>query len=530
MSNQTNSNIVRNQIGLILIGSFIVFVILLIAARISTHNLEENAHRLEQLVTQNNAKYQQLTIMSDSIRERMLIFFDIINSEDIFQVDSLILDGARRAAIFIQARNALLRLDLTEEQRLQIEQQKKLLSDSQRIFGTITAEILEGEANISPEDVISVRKANAAVLSDLEKMRNQQTMLGLQALMLAKEANKASEKKITLLGFLALVLSCLVIIFIIKQLKTQAKALAQALHELRGYNATLEQRVELGAQELMEAREDNIRMSAELDINRQLQRIILPTENELSDIEPLDIATYMEPAEEIGGDYLDVLRHKDGFLIGIGDVTGHGLESGIIMLMTQSVVRSQTLHNLEDLNLPLKHVNETLFQNITRMSSNKHLTLLLLNYQYFSEDSELPPEASPQQHSQQNNKPYQGSFQLTGQHESVILVRADGQLEVIDTDALGFPIGMIDDINEFVDTSQVKLYSGDLVVLYTDGITEAANMQEELYGFERLCDICRQNHHKSAGEIVENLIQDVKQFIGEKAIYDDLSLVVFKQR
>jgi len=510
----TNSNIVRKQISLILVGSFIVFVILLIAARISTHNLEENAQRLENLVTQNNAKYQQLTIMSDSIRERMLIFFDIINSDDIFQVDSLILESARRAAIFIKARNALLRLELTAEQRLQIENQKKLLSDSQRVFSSITEQVMDGQTNISQEEIRSVRKANAAVLTDLEKIRNQQTMLGLQELILAKEANEASEGKITLLGITAFILSCLVIAFIIKQLITQGKALAQALHELKGYNATLEQRVELGAQELMEAREDNIRMSAELDINRQLQQIILPTRSELAEIEPLDIATYMEPAEEIGGDYLDVLKHKDGFLIGIGDVTGHGLESGIIMLMTQSMVRSQILHNLDNMKLPLGHVNETLFQNITRMSSNKHLSLLLLNYQHIKD----------------NNADAQGVFQLTGQHESVIVVRNNGDLEVIDTEALGFPVGMVDDINEFVEITQVKLRQGDLVVLYTDGITEAANAKEELYGFERLCQLCQEQHRLSAQQIVDNIISDVQNYIGEKAIYDDLSLVVFKQR
>jgi|GEM_PF-1674314 len=514
MGTDTNSNIVRKQISLIISGSLIVFVILLIATRISTHNLEENAKRLENLVTQNNAKYQQLTIMSDSIRERMLIFFDIIHSDDIFQVDSLILESAQRAAVFIQARISLLRLELTSEQRLQIENQKKLLGQSQKIFNALTEKVLEGDASISVEQVQKVRKANAAVLADLENMRNLQIRLGLQELQLAKKANQESKEKITLLGISAFLLSCLVIVFIIHQLKSQGKALAQALYELKGYNITLEQRVEIGAQELMDARADNIRMSAELDINRHLQQIILPTKTELADIEPLDIATYMEPAEEIGGDYLDVLKHQDGFLIGIGDVTGHGLESGIIMLMTQSMVRSQTLHNLENMEHPLKHVNQTLFHNISRMSSDKHLTLLLLNYQHIENADGIA----------------HGQFQLTGQHEAVIIVRKNGDLEIIDTDALGFPVGMVDNIDEFVASTNVKIHSGDLVVLFTDGITEAANEQDQLYGFERLCNFCKQQHIFNANQVVENIINDVKNFIGQKAIYDDLSLVVFKQR
>ncbi len=85
--------------------------------------------------------------------------------------------------------------------------------------------------------------------------------------------------------------------------------------------------------------DENLRLAAELDVTRQLQ-MLLPTAEELRQVEGLDIAGFMEPADEVGGDYYDVLQHNGRLKIGIGDVTGHGLESGVVMLMIQTAVRT----------------------------------------------------------------------------------------------------------------------------------------------------------------------------------------------
>ncbi len=87
-------------------------------------------------------------------------------------------------------------------------------------------------------------------------------------------------------------------------------------------------------------KEENIRMGAELEVTRQLQRMLLPNDEELQQVEGLDIAGYIEPADEVGGDYYDVLQHNGQIKISIGDVTGHGLESGVVMLMTQMGIRT----------------------------------------------------------------------------------------------------------------------------------------------------------------------------------------------
>ena len=79
-------------------------------------------------------------------------------------------------------------------------------------------------------------------------------------------------------------------------------------------------------------------------------------------------------------------------------------------------------------------------------------------------------------------------------------------------------------------SATVSLQPGDGVVLYTDGITEAENMEKELYGLERLCDVISRHWDKSPEEIKQAAIDDVIRFIGKQKVYDDLTLVVLKQK
>lgn len=279
---------------------------------------------------------------------------------------------------------------------------------------------------------------------------------------------------------------------------------------------TLEQKVEERTAELAQAnaeitilnerlKADNVRMAAELDVTRRLQQMILPKQAELNAISGLDIAGFMEPAEEVGGDYYDVLQYQDRVKIGIGDVTGHGLESGVLMIMAQTVVRSLLEGNFTNPQEFLDVLNRTVYHNAQRMNCDKTMTLALLDYA-------------------------DGVLQISGQHEEVLVVRSGGKVERIDTIDLGFPIAMVEDMAEFVTTARVELNPGDVVVLYTDGITEAFNLDKQEYGLERLIDVAQRNCHKSAQEIQEAVISDVKGYIGQQKVYDDITLLVFKQK
>ncbi len=250
---------------------------------------------------------------------------------------------------------------------------------------------------------------------------------------------------------------------------------------------------------------ENLRMSAELEVTRRLQQMLLPKEPELQSIDGLEIAGFMEPAQEVGGDYYDVLNHDGRVKIGIGDVTGHGLESGVLMIMVQTAVRTLLANNETDPTKFLSAINRAIYDNVQRMNSDKNLSLSLLDYQ-------------------------EGRLCLSGQHEEMIVVRSGGRVERLDTIDLGFPIGLEADIADFVAQTSVQLNSGDVVVLYTDGITEAENLDGVLYGVDRLCEVVRQNCQQSALEIRLAVIEDVRQHIGKQTIFDDITLLVCKQK
>jgi len=308
-----------------------------------------------------------------------------------------------------------------------------------------------------------------------------------------------------------------------KELRVLAQAfnhMAQKLREsftaLEEANEELEQRVLERTAALNEANQEitllndrlkaeNLRMKTELDITRQLQQMILPKAEELSQIPKLEIAGFMEPAEEVGGDYYDVLQDKGLVKIGIGDVTGHGLESGVLMIMVQTAVRTLLVNNETDPAKFLNVLNRVIYDNARRMNSTKNLTLSLLDY-------------------------HEGTLCLSGQHEEMIVVRVGGEVERIDTIDLGFPLGLEADIADFVAQIEVQLNPGDVVILYTDGITEAENPSRVQYGIERLCEVTSRNWQQSAEEIKQAVIDDVRRHIGEQRVYDDITLLVLKQK
>ncbi len=269
-----------------------------------------------------------------------------------------------------------------------------------------------------------------------------------------------------------------------------------------------------------QAHAENARLGAELQVSQRIQRILLPSQAELDTIASLEIAPYMEPADEIGGDYYDVLPHEHGIRIGIGDVTGHGLESGVVMLMAQCAVR--TLLNTQESNIArtMQAINATIYGSGQRMDSGKNLSLTLIDYHSVADSA---PSTS-------NAPAVCGELRVYGQHETLIIVRHDGHLEICDTDELGFPIGLVDDVSPFINELRISLYAGDTVVLYTDGVTEAANTAHELYGESRLVQVIQHHHQAPAAVIRDHIVNDIKQYIGTQKVYDDITLLVFKQR
>jgi serine phosphatase RsbU (regulator of sigma subunit) len=508
----------KNRIGIILAGFFVVTFLLGSAIFISKNLLEENSQRIKSIVNENIVKQSLLIKMNVAIRNRMLLVYDMLQTKDPFDLDELILDYENQASIFISNRKKLIDLGLTAEQTIRLEKQKKLLGNSGKTMDTVIARMvnnLSEDNSISVAEIKSVREINRVVLVDLEQLFQQQTEIANHNLQDTNLMNQHSKNQVSWLIALSIFFSFITIIYVLIHIKRQGQQLHQALDDLAQHNQSLNDEVEKRTTELLLTKQENLRISAEVEVAQKIQEIMLPTAAELQAIKALDIAVFMQAAAEVGGDYIDVLAYAENkLLICIGDVTGHGLDSGLVMIMAQSISRHQSNLSLDNLPEALNYINTTLFQNIERMGNGKNLSLCLLDY-------------SQLDNSDGTNT---GHFRVSGQHESILIIRNNREIEVVDTDELGFPIGLIDDISSYCKEIPIELNSGDTLILYTDGVTEAVNSAEDFYGLDRFVSVCRKLHGKTAAEIKGALIQDIRRFIGNKSLYDDISLVVINQR
>jgi sigma-B regulation protein RsbU (phosphoserine phosphatase) len=294
------------------------------------------------------------------------------------------------------------------------------------------------------------------------------------------------------------------------------RAFTGMTREIRDYTNNLEAKVAERTADLKSAndqitllaeqlRGENLRLGAELDVARRIQMMVLPPEQETRAVADLDIACFMRPADEVGGDYYDVLQVGDAVFLGIGDVTGHGLPAGIIMLMAQTAFLTLSQSGEQDMRRIMLVLNSVLYRNIVRIQEDKNMTLAVLQYRA-------------------------REFTIVGQHESVLICRTEGALEVIDTMDLGLPLGLEEDIESFVAGKQFQLAPNDVMVLYTDGVTEAENSARQQFGIHNLMTSLSSHRELCAQEILNRIMADLYAFIGETRIYDDISLLVIKQK
>lgn len=271
----------------------------------------------------------------------------------------------------------------------------------------------------------------------------------------------------------------------------EVRALGEAMNRMAG--------------ELAESRRALVvkeRLEQELEISARIQTSIVPR---ALDVDGLDIAARMIPATEVGGDYYEVLPVRGGTWIGIGDVAGHGLRSGLVMLMLQSAVsalaREQPLAAPSEL---LRAVNRVLYDNIRkRLGHDEHVTLTLLRFRR------------------------DGLVTFAGAHEEILLYRAaTGKCELVATP--GPWVGAMEDIGRVVEDSRLMLQDGDVVVLYTDGITEARNAEGKQYGVEPLMRVVEELGGEPVEQIRDAILHGVADWIDDQE--DDVTVVVLRYR
>jgi DNA-binding LacI/PurR family transcriptional regulator/serine phosphatase RsbU (regulator of sigma subunit) len=248
-------------------------------------------------------------------------------------------------------------------------------------------------------------------------------------------------------------------------------------------------------------RAERAQLASELEIAARIQVSILPRQ---VSVKGLEIATSMLPATEVGGDYFDILPFEGGCWFGIGDVAGHGLHAGLLMLMIQSIVSGTVRANSAIAPSAVwQVVNGVLHDNIRlRLQQDDYATLALLRY-----DGE-------------------GRFVFSGGHEEIVVYRAaERRCELVPVN--GAWVGVTDQFAEPpVCDAELRLSPGDVLVLYTDGVTEAMNGAREPFGLERLCADLERLGSRPVEEIREALLASVKSWMFTQL--DDQSLVVVR--
>ncbi|MFC1670811.1 SpoIIE family protein phosphatase [Spirochaetota bacterium] len=287
--------------------------------------------------------------------------------------------------------------------------------------------------------------------------------------------------------------------------------------KLRYYAENLEEMVKERTKELQSAMEEveatnealiiaRDALWGEMELAKKIQTVLLP---EKPEIQGYDISAKMIPAANVGGDYYDIISIGGINWFVIGDVSGHGVPAGLIMMMVQTSIHSTLEQNPNlDPSKLISLVNKTIRKNILRVKEDNYMTLTVL---------------ATTKH---------GEFTFSGLHQDIYIYRsASGSVDSIKTG--GMWLGLADNIRNTDFEGNLKMNHGDTMILYTDGITEAwhkesvqgrRNPESDMFGEERLINILKKTGHMSSDEIKKEILQALDNY----DIVDDVTLVVVK--
>ncbi len=249
---------------------------------------------------------------------------------------------------------------------------------------------------------------------------------------------------------------------------------------------------------LLEHYAEKRRIERDLRLARNIQQDLLPDGN--PEIEGFDVAGWNQPADDTGGDFWDHHPMPGGAVtVVLADATGHGIGPALMMAACRSLFRA-TASISRDLTRIIDHVNRLLYEDLTDSRSVTAVLAML-------EGDTL-------------------SFLSAGQGPLLRYLAASGELRC--QNAHGIPLGILPDY-AWPAAERVTMASGDLMMFVTDGFFEWENDRREEFGIPRMLDVLRENHHRSADEIIGAMHRAVKNFVGEEPQTDDLTAVVVRK-
>ena len=237
----------------------------------------------------------------------------------------------------------------------------------------------------------------------------------------------------------------------------------------------------------------------ELQIAKTIQLGLLPTKT--PQIDGISLAGLCVPARQVGGDYYDFLPRDDGKLdLVIADVSGHNIGAALIMAETRTFIQSQT-QSIGNTSGVMTAINEFFYEDLTR--AELFITMFYVKFDPITKTL---------------------IYSNAGHNPPLIANRDRETCERLDAEGLIFGVKQTVEFEE----KKTLLKKGDVLLMYTDGLTEAANADGELFGEERLCQLLEASETLPPAEIIESLLNQIRLFTGNRHFNDDVSLVVLK--
>ncbi len=271
-------------------------------------------------------------------------------------------------------------------------------------------------------------------------------------------------------------------------------AVLWAAFKLRSLYSGLESLVSERTHKLNQALKE---LWGEMDLAKKIQIALVPRKFSLRDC---DVAAIMRPTAQVGGDYYDTFEVDGTEWVLIGDVSGHGVPAGLVMMMCQTSVRSVVAArpNIGPDEL-LTTVNRTLTQNIERLGEDKYMTISALR------------------------RDRDGSFRVAGMHQDFLIYRgATGRVEQLR--AQGTWLGIAPNIRGLNPVRTLRLDPGDTLVLYTDGITEASR-DGKMFDVDGLEEMMVAHGSESAERLLAGILAKLETY----EVKDDVAAIVIKQ-
>ncbi|MBT1076955.1 SpoIIE family protein phosphatase [Geobacter grbiciae] len=248
-----------------------------------------------------------------------------------------------------------------------------------------------------------------------------------------------------------------------------------------------------------EALLENARMSCDMELARQIQGALLPSAPPV--VTGVRCAGRWVPAAHVGGDYYDFFPRDDGsFDTVIADVSGHSVGAALIMTEARSVIRTQARSGGSPAAI-VRSLNENLYEDLTR--AELFTTMFYASY-----------------------RPTSGilTYASAGHNPPLLYRRAEGRCLELDAD--GLILGVKPQVT--FEEREVRLAPGDILLLYTDGITESDNGSGELFGIGRLSALLASLHGEEPEAVIEAVLSELAAFTGGRPPADDICTVAVK--